>query len=235
MPVDIGGNIISNATTREYEYSSISTRGLIFNLDASIFNTISGTSWFDFSGNGNHFTLNGPTFNSNNLGYFDFDGSNDITTTSNLDLRQTWSLEMWVNMDNTSTFYFFGQGVFSTNLGLHILQYNNTSLRFGMYANDTDLLNTSVATNTWYQYVFTYLHSSPFTKQIYRNGVLMSSTNVNTPTQYGGTGTVRIGSIYSSGNYFTDGKISICRLYNRILSSSEVLHNFNVNKHRYGL
>ena len=38
----------------------------------------SGTSWVDISGKGNNGTLtNGPTFSSDNLGSFVFDGTND--------------------------------------------------------------------------------------------------------------------------------------------------------------
>jgi len=235
MPINVAGNIISDVLTREYEYYSTTQYGLIMNLDASIFNTVSGTQWSDLSGNGNFSTLNGPTFDSSNQGSFSYDGSNDTVTNTTLDLRRNWSLEMWINSNSGTTFYFFGQGPTVANQGLHIWQYNSTSLRFGMYSNDTDLLNTAFSSNTWYQYVFTYNHSSPYTKQIYRNGTLMSSSPVQTQSQYAGTGTVRVGSTYSSGGYYSNGKISICRLYDRILTPGEVAHNFNVTRYRYGL
>ena len=53
----------------------IVTDGLVLCLDAANTKSYSGTvtSWTDLSGNGNTGTLtNGPTYNSSNLGFFQF-------------------------------------------------------------------------------------------------------------------------------------------------------------------
>ena len=67
---------------------NIVTSGLVLSLDAANTKSYpgSGTTWFDISGNNNHFTLfNSPTYNS--LGYFELDGTNDyIRSTNTLDL-----------------------------------------------------------------------------------------------------------------------------------------------------
>jgi hypothetical protein len=103
-----------------------------------------------------------------------------------------------------------------------------------MYGNDTDYA-VSPNTNTWYQYVFTYNHASPYNKQLYVNGVLISGTPVQTQSQYSGTGTVRIGATYSSGGSYANGKINSATIYNRILSADEVTQNFNAMRGRYGV
>ena len=44
----------------------------------------------------------------------------------------------------------------------------------------------------------------------------------------------KIGS-YQENNYFFYGNIGPCHIYNRALSASEVLHNYNALKGRFGL
>ena len=59
---------------------SIVRDNLVLYLDAANTKSYpgSGTTWKDISGKGNNGTLtNGPTFDSNNLGSIDFDGTND--------------------------------------------------------------------------------------------------------------------------------------------------------------
>jgi hypothetical protein len=65
---------------------SIVTDGLVLSLDAGNANSYpgTGTNWADLSGNGLNGTLvNGPTYNSANLGSIVFDGTNDHVTVAN--------------------------------------------------------------------------------------------------------------------------------------------------------
>jgi len=213
------------------------TDGLVLALDAADVSSYpgSGTTWTDLSGNGNNGTLvNGPTYSSSNGGCIDFDGSND-TVHFEYDLRSNWTYECWVNKDSKNNFSFLGQGIPGTRTGLHIVMYNNL-LRFGMYFNDTDVvgLYSNTSTGIWYHYAFTYNHST-FLKEIYRNGVQLTGTPLQTQTSYLGTGTVRIGAQYSSGSPYADGKIASSKLYNRVLTSQEIQQNFNALRGRFGI
>ena len=193
------------------------------------------TAFDDISGQGNNGTLtNGPTYSSANGGYIDFDGTDD-TVNFEYDLRSNWTYECWVNKDSKDNFSFLGQGTPSSRSGLHITMYND-KLRFGMYANDTDALGlySNTSTGVWYHYAFTYNHST-FLKQIYRNGVQLTGTPSQTQTAYIGTGTVRIGGLYSSGGSVADGKIASSKLYNRVLTASEIQQNFNSLRGRFGI
>jgi hypothetical protein len=164
-----------------------------------------------------------------------FDGVDDSIDVS-IDLRTNFSLECWVNYSAISGFSFFGQGPTSLNQGLHIWNTSTSGIRFGMYGNDTDFYSLSLSTNTWYHFVFTYNHSSPYTKQMFFNGVQQTGTEIQAQSQYSGTGTLRIGAIYGSGNYaFANGKFALVRVYNKILSASEVLQNFNAHRDRFGV
>jgi hypothetical protein len=226
-------------STNSYDViaTPIVTTGLMVSYDAALTQSYpgSGTTWTDVSGNGITGTLvNGVGYTIADGGSLVLDGVDD-TVHFTYDLRSTWTYECWVMHTTVSGFGFLGQGPTDTNSGLHLVFYNATSLRFGMFNNDTDALSLTTSTGVWYQYVFTYNHSSPYTKQIYRNGVQLTGTNVNTPAQYIGTGTVRIGATYSSGGNYANGRFSIARLYNRVLTPEEIQQNFNAVRGRYGV
>ena len=211
--------------------------GLVLALDAGDTNSYSGigTTWYDLSGQGNNGTLvNGPTYSSANGGSLVFDGTDD-TVNFEYDLRSNWTYECWVNKDAKGGFSFLGQGTTSSRSGLHIVMYDD-KLRFGMFANDTDALGlySNTSTGVWYHYAFTYNHST-FLKQIYRNGVQLTGTPSQTQTAYIGTGTVRIGGLYSSAGGVADGKIASSKLYNRVLTASEVKQNFVALRGRFGI
>lgn len=165
---------------------------------------------------------------------FSFNGSSSSVNLNTFNLQQSWSYECWVNHTVVNGFAFLGQGPTALNQGLHVWYASSSSLRFGMYGNDTDYA-VSPNTNTWYQYVFTYNHASPYNKQLYVNGVLINGTPVQAQSQYSGTGTVRIGATYSSGGSYANGKINSATIYNRILSADEVTQNFNAMRGRYGV
>jgi len=82
--------------------TSIVRNGLVTHLDAANPKSYPGTgnTWFDLSGNNEHFTLyNSPTFSSNSAGELLFSGSNDyarITSSNAIDsLSNNGSIEVW--------------------------------------------------------------------------------------------------------------------------------------------
>jgi hypothetical protein len=211
--------------------------GLILNLDAG--NPLSypgfGTIWTDLSGNENSGTLeNGVKYNSSNFGSLVFDGVDDSVNITTLDLRQNFTYECWVLHNVVSGFSFLGQGPTTLREGLHIWFRDGSNLRFGMFTNDTDALSLTTSTGVWYQYCFTYNHST-FVKQIYRNGVQLTGTPQETQTSYLGTGTVRIGATYGSGGAYANGRFSSARIYNRVLTAAEVQQNFNEQRKRFNI
>ena len=82
---------------------NVVTNGLVLALDAA--NTksyVSGsTTWNDLSGNNNSGSLvNGPTFNSANLGSIVFDGVDDYINCGNsstLNITETFTISLWIN------------------------------------------------------------------------------------------------------------------------------------------
>jgi hypothetical protein len=216
---------------------NVVTNGLVLALDAANPKSyVSGsTTWRDLSGNNYSGSLvNGPTFSSNNGGCIVFDGVNDHVSVSSLNLQQNFTLEGWFNQNVLNGFSMFGQGTTALNQGLHIWYVSNTSIRFGMFSNDTDFI-VSTSTGNWYNMVFTYNNSSPYTKQMYINGVVRSGTQLQSQSAYAGSGILRLGATYSTGGNYGNGSYAGMKMYNRILSASEVLQNYTSTKSRFNL
>jgi hypothetical protein len=178
-----------------------------------------------------HLNFGLPIYGGTN-NYLEFDGVDDYVNCGNLNLQQNFSLELWAYTSSNGSWY-FGQGGFATNQGLHIgwYFYNNRGMIFGMYSNDLDTPSFNLQLNTWYHFVFTYNHST-FLKQFYSNGVLQNS---GVGTQYSGSGQFNIGRSYSSGEGYMNGRISNTKIYNRVLTASEIQQNYIATKSRYGL
>jgi hypothetical protein len=229
-------NSNSSYMVTNIDYPNIVTSGLTSILDAGFIPSYprTGSTWYDLSGNVNDGTLlNNPTFTTSNNGYFTFNGTNQVATLTSLNLQQNFTLSGWFNPNVLNGFAMFGQGTTAANQGLHVWYISNTVIRFGMYANDTDF-TVSTSTGNWYNIVCTYSNSSPYTKQLYINGVAQTG-NVISAAAYVGTGTFRLGATYSSAGNYGNGSYSGMKTYNRILSQTEITQNYNALKGRYGL
>ena len=221
-------------------FTPIVTDGLVLYLDAA--NTKSypgtGTSWLDLSKNGNNGTLiNGPTFNSSNGGSIVLDGSNQYVNTSMIfDPINSISVVAWVKMTNASIG--LSKAIVSNSetpnqygwaLGKH-----SSSIRMRFYAVGSSNLyiedSTDIPINSIICYVGTYDKSNI---RIYRNGLLTNS-NSSSINFAPSNRTVQIGRWYDTINdYFWPGNIYSVSLYNRALSASEILQNYNATKFRY--
>ena len=220
---------------QNYYQAPIVTDGLVFAVDAG--NLVSyengDTTTYSMTGSSTGTLTNGVGFDSANGGYWDFDGTNDYISMGSLNLQQSWTLEVWANMDDASSFGLFGQGVYSGNSGLHILyQSSARGMIFGMYANDNDYMNNyRPLTGIWYHWVFTY-NASTYNKQFYADSVLQTPA-ASVENVYSGTGQLNIGAIYSSAISPANGKIGATRFYNRVLTAEEVQQNFQAQSSRF--
>ena len=82
--------------------------------------------------------------------------------------------------------------------------------------------------------MFTNVAANTF--QTFVNGSSIGSVGHSLASILNTSTNLYIGS-YNGGEYpqWFDGKIGITRLYNRALTASEVLNNYNVDKSKYGL
>lgn len=235
------------------DYESIVTDGLVLNLDAGFTPSYSrsGTTWYDVSLNGNNGTLtNGPTYSMDNGGIIVFDGTNDYIYTPIQNLERPCTFSTWFNFNsltaNGGWNTFFGQDT-SVNIprgrfyfqkaggnveGLVLNKINFSVVKTDGSVVVTNGINT-VQTNTWYNYTATLTTSSI---SLYENGVLQNTTT-NSDSFITPNTTILLNAGYY-GNGIVDywpGKSNIFQIYNRALSATEVLQNYNAQKARFGL
>ena len=211
--------------------------GLVLNLDAGVDKSYprNGTTWYDLSNNGNGTLTNGPTFSRNNGGGISFDGTDDnvtLGTGGSLGLDSYHSVEFWVYPFTDSG----DQGLLrnkgsggNTNNYMHYL-FRGANIHMGWYQNDLKAFNQMVP-NNWYHIVF-LLDSADDKRRIYKNSSLVATDSSARTTTPNVTNTTTYLGYY--GPYF-NGLMATCRIYNRSLTATEVLQNYNSMKARFGL
>jgi hypothetical protein len=219
--------------------SSAASKGLILHLDAGNTNSYpgSGTTWTDLSGNGNNGILtNGPIFDSGDGGSIVFDGSNDFVKPPNSTTLQltNFTLSSWVriNVQNISQFIIDTSTNSGFGYGYSYRINSDNKIRFWAFdANNNLNSTTTILPNIWYNILVTYNNTSKL-QSIYINGVFdISNTHTNTFV-VSTVANLQIGGSSILGGYF-NGRIAQTSIYNRALSASEVLQNYNATKGRY--
>ena len=216
------------------------TNGLILYLDAA--NTksyVSGsTTWADLSRIGNNgILINGPTYNTGSGGSIVFDGVNDYVDISNIDTSFTTPGSGSIDFiyKNISPIAEFGN---TWGINSNVFQYErNTGFMSFVwrYADLTyDALQSGVGPTDLniYHMTCTYISTvSSSTLKLYKNGLLYNTKTVAKPLDYA-TNPSRLGSSALSSGY-SNCSIFNFKLYNRELSSTEILQNYNATKNRY--
>lgn len=226
-------------------FPKIVTNGLILNLDAGQQNSYRGTGtiWTDLSGRSNNGTLtNSPLYNRSNAGYLDFlSSSSQYATVSNPGSLSRWTVETVVRFTSSYStkvsMIVGGQYDLSTNLNFTI-GTNNAPINYNISVGFFDgswrsTTGVAYALNTWFHITGTY--DGSVIRQ-FTNGTQVDFLNyVGTPAS---GGEIRINrrwdDVVSSGNLF-DSNIAVIRIYNRSLTASEVLQNYNATKGRFGI
>jgi len=221
----------------QYAFGKIVTNGLVLSLDAADRNSYpgSGTTWRDMSGNNITGSLtNSPTFNTSNGGNFGFVTDDYVIMEENSALNtQTPSVEVWIKTNATNqNGFWFEKGQVNTQYSLF---QENTSIvwrqaSLSQYTTTATYINTT----EWAQVVGTYTSGD---RKTYINGVLRTS-DTQTGTINTNTNGMSIG-VYGGFNggrgYYYNGNIAIVRVYNRVLTASEILQNYNAQKSRFNL
>lgn len=239
--------ILQNYNATKQTYAHV-TNGLALYYDPS--NTLSysgsGATILDMSGNGLNGNLSNITYTDP---YFVYNGtSSQVSVTDNTLLEPgtgDWTMEVWFN---TTEFKTGSAGVllgkFDPGGGSQDVSYsvrtNNTGSLYaqigdgaGGYINSTTY-QTSL--NTWAQVTYVWKNVAANSLETYINGSSIGSVAHSLAQILNTTANLYIGS-YNGGEYsqWFNGKIGIVRMYNRALSGTEVLQNYNANKSIYGL
>jgi hypothetical protein len=229
--------------------------GLVLYLDAGSPNSFplinQSTTWKDISGNVNNGVLtNGPTFDTGNGGSIMFDGSDDyITTTTNLGSNPipSHTISIWFKTTVASGTKLIGvenqqTGISSIYNDRQIYIGTNGRIYYGVYDTAPRNISSSLSLNdgVWHNAVGVCTGTNQIL--LYIDSILNSTGTGNGFSSYPSS-YIRLGGyLLSSVNwvnsintgYYT-GNIAQAQLYNRALSSSEVLQNFNATRARFGI
>jgi hypothetical protein len=221
--------------------SSIVTNGLVLNLDAGNPASYpgSGTTWTDLSGNGNNGTLtNGPTFDSANGGSIVFDGVNDLVNCGNnssIQIVGDISILAWIKVTDFSNYNgIVGKTTSHLPNPYDYYLFQSTGqpsiLRGDGVAYGGHTSNVSPSLGIW-QYITVTMLGTQINH--YLNGNFTSGGTTGVPISNGSNNLI----IGNRSDNFTNfkGSIAITQIYNRALSATEVLQNYNAQKSRFGL
>jgi len=213
------------------------TDGLVLCLDAGSRESYSGagTVWNELSNNMSAELVNSPTFNSQNNGFFQF-VSDDYARIPNSTLldTQTPSVEVWIKTNATDQGgFWFEKGEVNTQYSL-FQEGTDIVWRFGGIGDLRVLASNFINTANWYQIVGTFISGR---KRLYINSNLVHSdtTAATLNTNSGGMSIGAYGGYTGGKGYYYNGNLAICRVYNKELTSAEVLQNYNATKGRYKL
>jgi hypothetical protein len=228
----------------------IETSGLVLHLDAGNASSYpgSGATWYDISGNGKDATLfNSPTYSSSNGGTLTFAAaSTQYAQGPTVGSLSSFTATCWVKFNSlpgSGTYNCIMTDIFGSPQGINwmiLFQQASNHFRGGFYETYNDGFHlapefTSItpSTGVWYNYTATYDGSSSV--KLYVDGSLSATNTLAGPRTASSAGNgYRIAAEFDvAANGLVDGIIPKVAVYNRALSDSEVLSNYNAIAPRY--
>ena len=208
----------------------IVTNGLVYDLDGAVSRSYSGSGLtvYDAETGLNAGTLvNGVTYSSNNNGYFTFDGTNDYINAGNDTSLQISSgtISAWARASSPGSSF---RGIVAKQFAYGIFYADSTFVAYDWQASASRSSGINIADGVWKHLVLTF---SGGAGTLYLNGtsVLSAVYNISNNSYNLFIGAEANAFQYASCN------IAQVLVYNRAITASEVLQNYNSTKKRYGL
>lgn len=230
----------TTTTTTLSGSKNLPSGGLLVYLDATVNQSYpgSGSVWYDLSGNAyNAQPLSGSTFPDWNVTNkeFIFNGVNDVLGAFPTSSITNFSAFAWCKLQSlTPTGLSDAEGIFglcaqtstSPQFKFDSLTFTETIQSYWEIAtenNNRDVVSPVAETST--DYLFIGMTCTSNSQIIWRNGSKLASGSYSVPTY--NTATALIGSRHFEGggfvsNGFFTGSLSMCLLYDRVLTESEI-------------
>ena len=208
--------------------------GLIYHIDPANPKSYigTGTTIYDLSGNGNtsYFT-NGALYQNYQKGVVVVDGNNDYISTPIFNLTSPVTVSAWIKnvVNDSAVMGAAGPGIGYGN-GEALLSFSGKSIYIqGANSGGKYYQFPQLNLNEWVHLTMT--RDVGNNMRVYLNGIGSTSN----PQSH--SNTIQMNQIgrYSSftNQYNAKGSIGEVKIYNRALSASEVLQNYNATKKRY--
>jgi hypothetical protein len=237
------------STAGNWRGPNIVKDGLVLYLDAgspnSYYSLSTTTTWKDISGNANNGTLtNGPTFNSSNNGNFVFDGSNDFVNCGTaIGKLVNFTISTWIKPNAWNNCGI----VFSSNVGggqgpTHWGMWGRGGGTIEVFVSNGLSLQSAITSLAWSSAsipnnIFTNITTTVDGSliKIFKNSIQVGSNISQTIQQSGISYDLCVGKNPADSGYYYNGSVAETFVYNRALSSSEILQNFNTTRSRFGV
>jgi len=224
----------------------------------------SGTTWYDLSGNGNNSTKVGTIYSQNGYMTFPGTGERDsapvgeyitlntsTTTTSPSDKPNGVTYNVWMRFTGNQP---TGHGIFFGSTTINHIEFRGSNVTSGYWRTEAVTQNgysfggggTNAdgghVLNEWFNLTLVFANNETNRPvRWYRDGVLFHTGNMTggsnpsgeyfRPNSFGrSTGTDSFKYVESF-----KGDMSNLQIYNKALTSQEVLQNYNATKSRFGL
>ncbi len=229
----------SNTICVNKDFPDVVTNGLQLMVDSGFLPSYcrSGNTWTDLSYSGNNATLiNSPTFVLSGDGFLNFQSSSsNYATFNDLGNLSNFTCEVWVkqnSLPSTSNYVpaFITNTYVSGNYVNYSIGYINPAQDgkiYGGFFNSGWKFHTtgfSPTTDQWYHYAVTFDGTNII---FYVDGKYYSSGTTSSPALTSGSGG-RLMRRWDDVNYI-DGNLLNAKIYNRYLTSSEILQNYNAH------
>ncbi len=239
MPIYIKTDKIESTTigAEGQSHRSIVRDGLLIYLDAQDVDSYSGsTTWYDLSGNSNHFTTVGGIYTSNAPSKWNFSGQSQLAYCANTVASDYFTAECVFRKTGEEP----GDDILFNKENTWEVRTTGNSIQWAVWTSNVTWywsnVIPSISLNTNYHMALTY---DGINLKTYLNGVLQNTTaytgTLANQTSYWPKLNAR-GTTQSTGDGSHNGNhdFYIFRLYNRGLSDSEVYQNYILSKDRFG-
>ena len=218
----------------------IVTDGLVFYVDAGNSKSYpgSGTTWSDLVGSadGTLEPASGPTYSSANGGSIVLDGTDDYVDFGSFGVggdNENYTFSAWSKQSSAGNIFVKGRDGFGDGWSLRIMRNSNTNqfMASALAGGAHNASGGTIQLNSW-DYITGTWENSTGTISLYVNGVFITSTSK------GSQGTLRSSTAGWSAarittTAYSGGSIGCLSVYNRALSASEILQNYNALKNRF--
>ena len=176
-----------------------------------------GNTIYDLSKNNNYGTLiNGVLYDSDNCGSLKFDATNAYINVNNLSSITNGTISFWSKMDDTSNWLFMS----GQSEGYYILATSGLG----------NFYHYNIGNNTLINYVDGLVNNTP-PSDLGWHYITLTGVNLSTWTVL----YIGIYNYIDATAWKYNGKMSNIMFYDRVLSQSEIQHNYNATKGRFGI
>jgi len=234
---------------RIFSTSMLVTSGLICHLKTA---PPIGSTWADDKGNSNATLANSPTYSSSNGGYISLNGSTQyVMTSTSLNAQISGTSP---NKSNDQSIFIW---CYPTEQGIIVSEIGQASINTSWHDSNIEITSSGVvffsvwhnaltskvssaakSFNNWYHLGWTY---SGTTLTAYINGSSVGTATLTRSAPFNSgfnlhyaLGAIDATNMGSDGSYCAM-RVGSFQVYNRALTASEVLMNYNSNKSIYGL